>query len=737
MVLNNFDEDHHDDGLKHVSPSIDEDYVSDKISHVPNSSVGEVEEEGAADVSLGLRRRRCHNAFNSSSHRGATSTPSTFAERNSLQGSELRQETNKETTTATIAAKIRRERLIAATALDKDVANVDCILRRVGKIVIVCWIVLILVSYQIVPDGSIQYYVGKEWNWIFIETLLLTMAVIIKHLPLLWDVHFFGSVSSSSSFESVGGTKTNMSGILFGGLVVQCVAIFTGLIMITFPVPTMIDPILGSKVNFIRWCEWTPLSGLMTLLTESIDAPELDGEKLTQAWNKKFFVSGMMSLSTACGLIFPFCADFNVWLCIMIVSCLTYFIIIIRYFEKRRLFASCAWSGGKSVVEIELYDRARMSLTLHGICGCTWTLITVNYFATSCGHLIAPKSWTFLHDPAAMMIGECTMDFIAKCLYMTLILKVHNAAFDEVKRANRRLVELKNTMSVVWESSSDCIAISMQKASGSTTSMASPSFFRPALVDRKDDRMQDITAIILDHSQLASGPFADSSQIDTLPTTRIRIVRKDEFTGIDMHSSTNVKESLECLGTDNEIVSSLVASFTEMLIIAWQKTESTSNEILFEHHDTIADEERMHKRYEIKVSRLEENTIIMVVRDVSERYRRFEAQKRFVYETAAREKDSQANRFTRHEVKNGLLGAIEICGTLREQLTSYSQLGVKTESIIELDSLLHDVLDLILIDTVRPLIIVYIMLDILFLYFQLTLNIISALHIPSTAVDGT
>ena len=119
MVLNNFDEDQDYDGLKDVSPLIDEDNVSDKISRLPNSSVGEVEEEGAADVSLGLRRRRCHNAFNSSGHRGA-STPSTFAERKSLQGSELRQETNNETTTATIAAKIRRERLIAATALDKD-----------------------------------------------------------------------------------------------------------------------------------------------------------------------------------------------------------------------------------------------------------------------------------------------------------------------------------------------------------------------------------------------------------------------------------------------------------------------------------------------------------------------------------------------------------------------------------------------------------------------------------------
>ena len=48
-------------------------------------------------------------------------------------------------------------------------------------------------------------------------------------------------------------------------------------------------------------------------------------------------------------------------------------------------------------------------------------MITLQYFVTSCGHLIAPKSWTMLHNPAAMMIGECFMDLIVKCLYMALI----------------------------------------------------------------------------------------------------------------------------------------------------------------------------------------------------------------------------------------------------------------------------------------------------------------------------
>jgi phage terminase small subunit len=56
----------------------------------------------------------------------------------------------------------------------------------------------------------------------------------------------------------------------------------------------------------------------------------------------------------------------------------------------------------------------------------------------------------------------------------------------------------------------------------------------------------------------------------------------------------------------------------------------------------------------------------VVVRDVTERYRRFEAERRSA-ESLARQQDAQAiNRFTRHEVKNGLLAGIELCDSLHE-----------------------------------------------------------------------
>ena len=60
------------------------------------------------------------------------------------------------------------------------------------------------------------------------------------------------------------------------------------------------------------------------------------------------------------------------------------------------------------------------------------------------------------------MIEECGLDCLAKVLYMALIIEADSVAFDEVKRANRRLAELKNTINAVWENSSDTIAISIQ-----------------------------------------------------------------------------------------------------------------------------------------------------------------------------------------------------------------------------------------------------------------------------------
>ena len=130
---------------------------------------------------------------------------------------------------------------------------------------------------------------------------------------------------------------------------------------------------------------------------------------------------------------------------------------------------------------------------------------------------------------------------------------------------------------------------------------------------------------------------------------------------------------------------------------------------------------RPRTRFEVKVTRLEGNAVVSVMRNVWEQYRRFEVEKRFVVKTTARQKDAETNRFTRHGVKNGLLAAIEICGSAREGMSGDGPGGdfgwpggggdpaaagpegkasAQSENMGKLDRTLHQVLDIVLAKTV-------------------------------------
>lgn len=605
---------------------------------------------------------------------------------------------------------------LSIISLDDDVAKVDSLLYRASSYAVITWIGLIAFSYWVTPPEQIEWLEGTERNAALVELSILCTAVTMKHGPLLWEMNLLWD---SNSFESRHRRSMmdslRMSGILAGGLVVQAIAALTMVIMVSCPVPVLIDPILKSRVHLLRWSEWTPLAGLMTLMTECIDAPEYDGEKLTQPWRRKLIVSALESISTFCGFLFPFCNNLMLWSFVMSISCSFYLTIIFRFFEKRRLFRTV--KRGRSVDEVELYDRARMSLSLHGMCCITWTGITLMYFVTSAGHLIVPRNWSIFYDPAVTMIGECFMDLVAKILYMALILEAHVAAFDEAKRANRRLAELRNTMSVVWENSSDTIAISVRKPSGNVTTMISPSFFQPALIARQQENIDGISAVLLEISELDTTSRRDSitdwSKLESrkLEGVGMRIIQKADFADIDLHSSTRANK-FEPLNSSDPM-SPRVKSFVDMLSRAWM---TKMDELVFEHDAILKTTAGSRTKFEVKLTRLEESAVVIVIRDVSERYRRFEAEKRFVFETTARQKDAEANRFTRHEVKNGLLAAIEICGNVREQLSddfklfqrgttcdniiSEESVANKVENVVELDRTLHEVLDIVLAETV-------------------------------------
>ena len=69
---------------------------------------------------------------------------------------------------------------------------------------------------------------------------------------------------------------------------------------------------------------------------------------------------------------------------------------------------------------------------------------------------------------------------------------------------------------------------------------------------------------------------------------------------------------------------------------------------------------------EAKITKLSTRRVVIVVRDITDRVRNHEAQKRLVAEATARASDAAANRFVRHEVKNGLLASIALCEGLAD-----------------------------------------------------------------------
>ena len=82
-------------------------------------------------------------------------------------------------------------------------------------------------------------------------------------------------------------------------------------------------------------------------------------------------------------------------------------------------------------------------------------------------------------------------------------------------------------------------------------------------------------------------------------------------------------------------------------------------------------------------------TMIVTLRDISERVRRFKVEKLAV-EMSEREKHSQTTRFAKHEIKNGLLSAIGQCEAIKEKRKSSEDNDC---SLIDLETTLHEVLD--------------------------------------------
>jgi len=489
---------------------------------------------------------------------------------------------------------------------------------------IVTWLALVSTVYAITPSDNLRRVNEVEFFTTIGGASIIFISAACKCAPPL--VIRSGWISMNN-------------GVVIGALTVQLISFLTDFLPTLVKVPIMVDRITGANVYLLRFCSWTPLAFLMTFFTEvSILSaiPEKQFQtKASYIWRAlrvPVLHSCAQSISAFQGLIFPFCKSLTSWIIAMVVSCVCYLTIFARLFYRTKMLR--ATPRGPSVTDEETYDRARLSCRLLTICASVWTAIALLYFFQSFAPWFVADNSVLKHK-SLPLICECSMNVVAKVLYLDVLVNLHYCAFDVGKRAARRLEELKRMMLVVWESSADFIALSVRDKDGVVTSILSPNFVRLGCT-------KEIQFSIKKEC---------SASMKTASCNKI---------GLADFSSSCELNTVTCTDSGKPLL-----SVTELLKECWKQDTSES---LLLYDIKLPDGALMP--FEGKLTRLKCDALILVLQDISTRKRRLEAENQVLSEKTARIKDEEANRFTRHEVKNGLLASIALCDCLKEAVCS-------------------------------------------------------------------
>jgi len=324
-----------------------------------------------------------------------------------------------------------------------------------------------------------------------------------------------------------------------------------------------------------------------------------------------------------------------------------------------------------------------------------------------------PAVWLgrIIRSPDFAMTAETMCDVLAKTIYMKLILDVHLSLFDSDGRAQRQLRELRQLMSILWHSSSDVIVMSV--AMGNTCvvggvgdqiysgdqriSMLSQSFFDLIGATSLPESLRESSSVALmlvtkedgerSHSyqrhhgsagctvdrddnhdaapEILSAHFIDSSEIPYGGSFHQAILASIPANAPLVRQAAELVQIVQQTSQQQELHEE-TKSESSSTSASWSTSSSSPSARLAVHpFQRLSGDE---VRCEVRVSSQDDDSdaVIAVLRDVTERYKRFEAEQRAHAGARQRQLDAQAvNRFTRHEVKNGLLAGIELCDSLR------------------------------------------------------------------------
>jgi len=498
--------------------------------------------------------------------------------------------------------------------------------------VFLTWVVLITVVYGFTPAKYFRRATDLEQRAASLGGGLLFVSVLAKCVPVF-----------------VRGWKNALSGVMIGVLTVQTIAMLTDFLMVFYPIPVRVDPITHLAVYLPRWCEFTPLAFMMCFLTEGVGLKDVTpGSPVWPMLKAPVLLSLAQSVSTFNGLVFPHCPGKISWGVAMSIAMVLYLFVFPSLHAKRQHFLSLP--KGKNVHTREAYNRARLSYRLMALCTVVWSTLVVFYFLAWFAKKWGTEGFVLSHESTSF-IFDTLFEAMSKVLYLHVIVDIHNVVFDEGKRASRVLEELRQMMSVVWECSSDVVAISVKGWNGTVTTMLSPTFLKLEGVEDKR-----VKAIVFEQEEQEFSNYILKKQMSEENGTNENIAELDlskyghsrRFGALERDKSKLNQEQelregslrrLYCMEFNagrkicirdpdvNSAIMPALDSIADLIVKSW----TAGQDELLLMHDLIG---RCNTtiQCEANVTKLESNALVVVVRDISERFKLFEAEKKAIFE---------------------------------------------------------------------------------------------------------
>lgn len=285
----------------------------------------------------------------------------------------------------------------------EELERVDWHIKNQAGVVSILWLCLVCVSYAIVPENNLERLSGVEQILAAAAFGILAISCWLRlecYIPKMIDP-----------------TSQPLSGVEIGVLCIQTIAMIThGLMASGMPTPVLIDPIMGTRVHLLRWCEWAPLTFYIYFITDGVDVPDK-----AVGLKSKYFFAGCQGVSAFAGFLLPFAPDGTIWALLCFVAVGLFSLLYLHLAYKQKIFSRL--QKGSGAADQELYKRAYHSMMFLSTIAKTWAILVGFFFLEMFGAKISPNL-AFTRAKGFGMFWQSLFDCAAKLEYGKISQKV-------------------------------------------------------------------------------------------------------------------------------------------------------------------------------------------------------------------------------------------------------------------------------------------------------------------------